>query len=185
MAAIASRYARALVEVVLEQRIDPDTARQQLKTIVQAVHESLELRRVWESPAITAEQKRAVLDAIVAQIGAVKPIRNFFAVLIDHRRIGMLDDIVRQFDVELDAQLGFAEAEISSSRPLSAEEKSELESRVARMTGKKVRARYASNPELLGGVMVRVGSTIYDGSVRGQLERLRSELAGPAGSAAK
>ncbi len=117
-----------------------------------------------------------MLDAIATQIGALKPIRNFIAVLIDHRRIAMLDDIVRQFEVELDAQLGFAEVEISSARPLVAEEQRELEARVERMTGKKVRAHYISNPELLGGVVVRVGSTIYDGSVRGQLEKMRQEL---------
>jgi F-type H+-transporting ATPase subunit delta len=176
MAAIASRYARALVEVILEQKIDGDTARQQLKDIQAAVHESVELRRVWESPAIAPEQKRAVLDAIAKQIGAAKPIRNFIAVLIDHRRMAMLDDMVRQFEVELDAQLGFAEAEISSARPLSPAEKRELEARVEHMTGKKVRPRYLSKPDLLGGVMVRVGSTIYDGSVRGQLEKMRQEL---------
>jgi F-type H+-transporting ATPase subunit delta len=176
MAAIASRYARALVDVILEQRIDGDTARQQLKAIVQAVHESVELRKVWESPSISPEQKRAVLDAIANQLGAAKPIRNFIAVLIDHRRIAMLDDMVRQFEVELDAQLGFTEAEISSARPLSADEQRELEGRVERMSGKKVRAHYISQPELLGGVMVRVGSTIYDGSVRGQLEKMRQEL---------
>ena len=123
MAAIASRYARALVEVVLEQKIDADIARQQLNSIVEAVHESAELRRVWESPAISAEQKRAVLDAIVGQMGVVKPIRNFIAILIDHRRIAMLDDIARQFEANLNAQLGFAEAEISSARPLSADGK--------------------------------------------------------------
>ena len=176
MAAIASRYARALVEVILEQHIDGETARQQLRSIVEAVHESIELRRVWESPAIPPEQKRAVLDAIVKQIGAVKPIRNFMAVLIDHRRIGILDDIVRAFESELDAQLGFTEVEVSSARPLSAEEKRELEQRVERMTGKKVRTKYVANPELLGGVVVRAGSTIYDGSVRGQLEKMRQEL---------
>jgi len=176
MAAIASRYARALVEVILEQKIDPDTAREQLRSIIGAVHESSELRKVWESPAISAEQKRAVLDAIARQMGALKPLRNFIAVLIDHRRIAMLDDIAKQFETELDAQLGFAEAEISSARPLSAEEKTALESQIARLTGKKVRARYVSNPELLGGVMVRVGSTIYDGSVRGQLEKMKQEL---------
>ena len=119
MAAIASRYARALVEVVLEQKINPDIARQQLNAIVNAVHESAELRRVWESPAVSAEQKRAVLDAIVQQIGVAKPIRNFVAILIDHRRIAMLDDVARQFDSELNAQLGLAEAEVSSARPLS------------------------------------------------------------------
>jgi F-type H+-transporting ATPase subunit delta len=176
MAAIASRYARALVDVILEQKMDGDTARQQLRSIVAAVHDSVELRKVWESPAISAEQKRAVLDAITKEIGVAKPIRNFIAVLIDHRRIAMLDDMVRQFEVELDAQLGFAEAEISSARELSADEKRELEDRVERMTGKKVRAHYISKPDLLGGVMVHVGSTIYDGSVRGQLEKMRHEL---------
>jgi F-type H+-transporting ATPase subunit delta len=176
MAAVASRYARALVEVILKQHIDGESARQQLRSIVDAVHESIELRKVWESPAIPPEQKRAVLDAIVKQIGAVKPIRNFMAVLIDHRRIGILDDIVRAFESELDAQLGFTEVEVSSARPLSAEEKRELEQRVERMTGKKVRTKYVSNPDLLGGVVVRAGSTIYDGSVRGQLEKMRQEL---------
>lgn len=176
MAAVASRYARALVEVILEQHIEGDSARQQLRSIAEAVHESIELRRVWESPAIPPGQKRAVLDAIVKQIGAVKPIRNFMAVLIDHRRIGILDDVVRAFESELDAQLGFTEVEISSARPLSADEKRELEQRVERMTGKKVRTKYVSNPELLGGVVVRAGSTIYDGSVRGQLEKMRQEL---------
>jgi F-type H+-transporting ATPase subunit delta len=176
MAAIASRYARALVDVILEQKINGDTARQQLRSIVEAVHESVELRKVWESPAISADQKRAVLDAVAKQIGLAQPIRNFIAILIDHRRIAMLDDMLRQFEVELDAQLGFAEAEISSARPLSADQKRELEERVENMTGKKVRAHYVSKPDLLGGVMVRVGSTIYDGSVRGQLEKMRQEL---------
>ena len=177
MAAIASRYARALVEVILGQKIDADTARQQLNAIVQAVHESSDLRKVWDSPVVTPEQKRAVLDAIAKQLGAVKPIRNFFAVIIDHRRIRMLDDIARQFEVELDAQLGFAQAEISSARPLSPAEQREVEAKIERLSGKKVRAHYTSNPELLGGVVVKVGSTIYDGSVRGQLERMRQELA--------
>lgn len=176
MASVASRYARALVDVILEHHTDAEMARQQLRDIVQAVHESVELRRVWESPAVLPEQKRAVLDAIVKKTGAVKPIRNFIAVLIDHRRIAMLDDIVRQFETELDAQLGFAEVEVSSARELSVKEKQELEARVEQMTGKKVRASYKSNPELLGGVMVKVGSTIYDGSVRGQLEKMRQEL---------
>ncbi|MGB7552822.1 MAG: ATP synthase F1 subunit delta [Candidatus Korobacteraceae bacterium] len=176
MAAIASRYARALVEVVLEQKTDPDVARQQLNAIVQAVHDSTELRRVWESPAVSAEQKRAVLDAIVGQMGITKTIRNFVAILIDHRRIAMLDDVARQFDSELNAQLGLAEAEVSSARPLSGDGKRELESQLERLTGKKVRATYSSDPELLGGVVVRVGSTIYDGSVRGQLEKIKQEL---------
>lgn len=176
MASVASRYARALVDVILEHHIDGDAARQQLKAMVDAVHESLELRRVWESPAVPPKQKRAVLDAIAAKIGAVQVIRNFMAVIIDHRRIGMLDDIVRVFEAELDAQLGFAEVRVSSARALSPEEQREIEARVERMTGKKIRASYVAKPELLGGIVVRVGDTIYDGSVRGQLEKMRQEL---------
>jgi len=176
MASVASRYARALVDVVLERHVDGNAAREQLRALVDAVHASLELRRVWESPAITPEQKRAVLDAMAAQISAAKPVRNFMAVIIDHRRLGMLDDILRVFETELDTRLGFAEVQVSSARPLSPEEQREVEGRVERMTGKKIRATYASNPELLGGVVVRVGDTIYDGSVRGQLEKMRQEL---------
>jgi F-type H+-transporting ATPase subunit delta len=176
MAAVASRYARALVEVVIAEKIDPATAVQQVKDMVAAVAESKDLRSVWESPAIAADQKRAVLDAIVGQAGTMRPIRNFFAVLIDHARIPMLAQIARQFETELNSQLGFVEADITSSRQLSPADKQGLESQVERATGKKVRARYGTDAQLLGGAVVRVGSTIYDGSVRGQLQKLKEQL---------
>jgi len=176
MAAIASRYARALADVVLERKLDPETAVQQVNDMVAAVRQNDQLRLVWESPAVPAEQKRKLLDAIVSRTGTLRPIRNFFAVLIDHRRIPMLAQVAGQFEAELDNQLGFVEADITSSRQLSSEARQGLESQVARITGKKVRARYDTNPELLGGAVVRVGSTIYDGSVRGQLQKLREQL---------
>ena len=177
MAAISSRYARALVDVVIEQKIDPAIALQQVHDMVSTVQGSEQLRMVWESPAIPAEQKRAVLDAVAGQSALLKPIRNFFAVLIDHGRIPMAAHIARQFETELNTELGFVEADITSSRQLSSGEKSDLESQVANVTGKKVRARYATDSELLGGAVVRVGSTIYDGSVRGQLQKLKDQLA--------
>ena len=177
MAAIASRYARALVDAVIEEKIDAAAAVQQVKDMVAAVSGSEDLRRIWESPAVAADQKRAVLDAIAGQACTLRPIRNFFAVLIDHGRIPMLAQIARQFETELNNQLGFVEAGITSSRQLSPEEKHDLELQVARITGKKVRARYDTNPGLLGGAVVRVGSTIYDGSVRGQLQKLKEQLA--------
>src|SRR5260370_23964969 len=115
---------------------------QQGTDMVATVAESKQLRMVWESPAIAAEQKRAVLDAIAGQSGTLRPIRNFFAVLIDHGRIFMLAQIVRQFEAELNRQLGFVEATVTSARQLSAEEKQVLESQVTNLTGKKVRASY-------------------------------------------
>ena len=118
-------------------------------------------RQVWESPAVGSDQKRALLDALASQAGMLRPIRNFFAVLIDHGRIPMLAQIARQFEAELNNQLGFVEAGISSSRQLSAEEKQELVSQVERITRKKVRARYDTNPDLLGGAVVRVGHEAF------------------------
>ena len=177
MAAVASRYARAMVDVVLDDKIDPTIAIQQVNDMATAVAESNQLRKVWESPAVPAEQKRALLDAIVARAGTIRPIRNFFAILIDHGRIPMVAQIARQFETELNTQLGFVEADVTSSRQLSDVEKRDLEAQVASITGKKVRAKYDTNPELLGGALVRVGSTIYDGSIRGQLQRLKEQLA--------
>ena len=98
------------------------------------------------------------------------------AVLIDHRRLPFLPRIVEQLEKELDARMGFAEALISSARELGDAEKRALEAQVAKVTGKKVRAQYGLDPSLLGGAVVRIGSTIYDGSVVGQLEKIRERL---------
>ena len=176
MAAVTSRYARAFVEVVLGHKLDAAKVREELQTLQATLEESLDLRRVWETPSIPGEQKRRLLDAIVAREGLSRPVRNFGAVLIDHRRIGQLGQIVRQFEQEMDQRLGLAEAEITSSRELSAEEKTALEAQVERLVGRKVRASYATDPAVLGGAVVRVGSTIYDGTVRGQLLRIREQL---------
>jgi len=177
MAAVASRYARAMVDVVIDDKIDPTTAIEQVNDMATAVAESNQLRMVWESPAVPSEQKRALLDAIVARTGTIRPIRNFFAILIDHGRIPMVAQIARQFETELNTELGFVEADVTSWRRLSDVGRRDLEAQVASITGKKVRAKYDTNPELLGGAVVRVGSTIYDGSIRGQLQRLKEQLA--------
>jgi len=138
--------------------------------------QSKELRQVWDAPSIAAGQKRAVLDAIVSREGLSAAVRNFVAVLIDHRRIPFLGAIVKQFELELDQRMGFAEAQIASARELSESERRALEREVEKLTGKKVRGHYLRDPSLLGGALVKVGSTIYDGSVIGQLERMREEL---------
>ena len=118
-----------------------------------------------------------MLDAIVSREGISREVRNFVAVLIDHRRISFLGDIAKQFEQELSQRMGFVEAEITSARDLDGEEKSVLESEVAKLTGKKVRAHYSREESLLGGAVVRIGSTIYDGSVDGKLTKIREKIA--------
>jgi F-type H+-transporting ATPase subunit delta len=178
MASVTNTYARAFADAVFDMHLDPAKTLREAQSIGELVAESKELREVWETPSIAPEQKRAVLDAIVAREGTSRAVRNFVAVLIDHRRTNFLSAIVKQFELELDARMGFAEAQITSARELTDAERRALEAQVGKLTGKKVRARYSRDTGLLGGVIVRLGSTIYDGSVAGQLERIREQLAG-------
>jgi len=178
MASATNIYARAFSDVVFEKRLDVARVTQELSTIDATMAESSELKRVWENPSIPSEQKRKLLDAIASREGLSQTVRNFIAVLIDHRRIQFFEGIVQQFQREINARLGFVDAEITSARDLSDGEKRTLESQVENLTGKKVKAEYRQDGSILGGAIVRVGSTIYDGSVLGQLERVREQIAG-------
>jgi F-type H+-transporting ATPase subunit delta len=177
MAAVSIRYARALADVITDAKLDPPKAVAQLCSLVIAFVESRELREVWESPAIAVKQKHQVLDALAARIGITdRPVRNFIAVLIDKNRITLLPEIAKLLEIELNSRSGRLDAEIVSARELVPEQRSSLLDELSRMTGKIVLPRYAIDPKLIGGVTVRVGSTIYDGSVRGQLQRIRQQL---------
>jgi len=178
VASVASTYARAFADVVLDEHLDAGRAIGGLRRISGLLDESTELRRVWENPAVPAEQKRRLLDAIVHREGIEKPVRNLVAVLMDHRRISFLARITEQLEKELDARMGLAEANITSARELGDAEKRALEAQIEKVTGKKVRAHFGLDASLLGGAVVRVGSTIYDGSVKGQLEKIREQIAG-------
>jgi len=176
MASVASTYARAFADVVLSEKLDAPRAIDGLRRIEGLLAESLELRRVWENPAVPAEQKHNLLDAIVRRDGIEKPVRNLVAVLINHRRTAFLPRIIQQLEKELDERLGFAEAEVHSVRDLTDAEKRALEAQIVTLTGKKVRSHFRQDASLLGGVVVRIGSTIYDGSVKGQLERIKEAI---------
>jgi F-type H+-transporting ATPase subunit delta len=177
MATVISTYARAFAEVVMADHLDPGQTLAEAQQIAALLRESKELREVWSAPSIPAEQKRALLDAIVQRAGISRQVRNFAAVIIDKRRAKFFGEIVTQFAQELNQRLGFAEAEVTTVRELSAEERSELERDLARVTGKRIKAHYTQNQIVLGGAIARVGSTVYDGSVKGQLERIRQLLA--------
>jgi F-type H+-transporting ATPase subunit delta len=176
MASVVNTYARAFADVVVDKRLDPAKTLAEAQQISALVRESGELREVWVAPSISPEQKRAVLDAIVKRAGVSQMVRNFVAVLIDKGRVNFLQEIIAEFARELNSRLGFAEAEITTIRELSANERSALESDLAKITGKKIRARYDQDRSILGGAIARVGSTVYDGSVKGQLEKIREQL---------
>lgn len=176
MASVVNTYARAFADVVMDKRLDPAKILAEAQQISALLRDSAELREVWVAPSIPAEQKRAVLDAIIKRTGISQMVRNFVAVLIDKQRVNILSEIVSEFAHELNQRLGFTEAEITTTRELSPDERSALETDLARVTGKKIRARYDQDRSILGGAIARVGSTVYDGSVKGQLEKIREQL---------
>jgi F-type H+-transporting ATPase subunit delta len=178
MAAVSSRYARALADVVLAEKLDAAKTVEQLASLVSAFQESRDLREVWETPAIPVEQKRKVLDVLAERADVTyRPVRNFIAVLMDQGRIALLPEIARLFETELNSRSGRIHAEIVSAKALGPEQRATLVAELSRLTGKVVLPHYVTDEKLLGGVKVRVGSTIYDGSVRGQLQRIRQQLA--------
>ena len=178
MASVVGIYARAFADVVMKtsSRLDPAGAVQELRSVEALLKESDQLRRVLENPSIPGDRKRAVLDAITKRLGTIRQVRNFIAVVTDHRRLPLFSEILKQLEQELNDRQGFAEAQVSTARTLSDAEKKMLEAEITRLTGKKVRARYEQDTSLLGGAVVQVGSTIYDGSVEGQLNRIREQL---------
>jgi len=177
MASVTIRYARAFADVVIDQRLDLDAIRRELRAAVELMESSHDLRRVLENPAIPREQKVRLLDAICQRTGFATAVRNFLAVLAENGRIALLGRIAEQVELELNERLGYTDAAITSARELSAEERRSLETEIHRLTGKKPLTRYAVDPSVIGGAVVRLGSVIYDGSVRGQLRRMREQLA--------
>jgi F-type H+-transporting ATPase subunit delta len=173
---VVRRYARAFADVVQEQKLDADRITAELGALLEMMGSSPDLKKVWENPSIPAPQKRALLDAITARAGFSKQVRNFVAVMIDHHRVPMLPQAAQEFRAEINRRLGFVDAEITSARMLGDDERRELETRIGQSIGSSIRAQYSTNPKILGGTVVRIGSTIYDGSVLGQLQRIRERL---------
>jgi F-type H+-transporting ATPase subunit delta len=175
LSVLAERYAAALADVAAERK-NSEEVKGELRAFVDAFFSIPDLRNALESPALNAEVKRKVIAEITAKMGIHSEVRNFIYLVVDHRRTEMLPEIQEAFREELNARLGIVEAEVTSARELSAGEKKELTSVLEKRTGKKVEARFQEDRELLGGAVVRLGSTIYDGSVRDQLDRLREKL---------
>jgi F-type H+-transporting ATPase subunit delta len=173
--ALASRYAAALADVALEQK-SGERVKKDLAAFVDTFLSSADLRNFIESPAVGPEAKHKVVEELSARMDLAPAVRNFAYLVVNHRRTEMLGEIRQAFETELNARLGIVEAEVTSTRELSAAEKRQLTAALERRTGKKIEARFSQDESLVGGAVVRVGSTVYDGSVREQLTRLREQL---------
>lgn len=174
--AVANRYASALVDAVLNKHVDPEAVAGQLTAVTQAVAASADLRNVLMSPAVRLDRKRHLMGRLCDLLEAHPLVRNFITVLVRHRRTNLMATIQESFVRLLDERRGVVEARIASASELSPASRAAIEGELSRVAGKHIRAEYRLDPELLGGVTARIGSVLFDGSVRGQLESLRRKM---------
>ena len=178
MSVVDLRYARALAAVISDQKLDLIASQGQLNDFANLLEQSVELREVLQNPSIPEPQKLRVIDALSARLGASRPVRNFIALLTHHQRLHQLPEMITAYANIADEETGIAEVEITTARPLDDSNRTLLEQQVAKLSGEgKVQATYREDPSLLGGAVVKLGSTVYDGSVRAQLEQMRQRLA--------
>jgi F-type H+-transporting ATPase subunit delta len=177
--AVVNRYANALVDVVVSPSagIDPARAVGQLQAFLAVIQLSADLRTVLASPSVAIARKRLVIRRIADALGLERIIRNFLLVLTDHRRAGALAEVIDAFDLLLDERLGFVRAQVVSAYELISEQRDRLAVELAKLANSQVRMRFAVDGDLIGGATARLGSKVYDGSVRGQLANMRQRLA--------
>jgi F-type H+-transporting ATPase subunit delta len=173
--ALAERYAAALVDVALENK-RAGQVKQELAAFAAMVRESYELHAFLANPSIGRAIKHSAIEQLVARMGASRTLRNYLFVIVDQHRAGMLIEIEQAFSALLDARQGITQVTVTSPAELTPGEREELGAALAKLTGRKVQAQFKTDSALIGGAVVRIGSTIYDGSVRAQLDRLRVRM---------
>jgi F-type H+-transporting ATPase subunit delta len=175
LSVVGTRYAKALLEVT--GTADAQKTLAQLRAISDLIAASDELHIALLSPAVSQSRKRAVMARLVGPMELSTPVRNFLFVVIDHRRVNQLPSMVEAFDVLVDEKMGFVRADVQSAHELNDSQRASLTGELSRISGKNAKVAFTTQPALIGGVVARVAGKVYDGSVRGQLERLRLKLA--------
>ena len=176
MAAFVARYARAFADVVTQEKLDTAALDRQMEDFLLTWDASAELRDLFVNPAVAALQKVAVLDKMNAKLGLRKELRNLLAVLINNDRIGDVREVVQAYRAEMQERQGIRSVEIVTARELSEKYRTGLMAGVGKLAGAEIQASFKLDKSILGGTVVRIGSTVYDGSVRGRLERLKEAL---------
>ncbi len=174
---VARRYASALADVVIE-RNEAQLVQAELSAWAKMITDNGSLLEAFSNPTVAYEQKQNLLNALIARTKVRPTTSNFLRTLLKNQRLSDLPEVNAKLVQILDERSGIVSAEITSARPVSDSARALLEEKLAEMTGKKARLTFATDESLLGGIVTRIGSTLYDGSVSNQLSRLREELAG-------
>ena len=172
----ANRYAKALFDVALEEKADLDRIDKDLSEITEILRENTELMSAVDWANVPDAARRAVMENVLDKVGVAAPVKRLLALLTEQRKLVYLQDLAEAYRERLLAHQNIVRATVTSAAPLSPEKTKALEESLSKVTGKKVELSVSVDPELLGGVVAKIGSTVYDGSVRTQLARMRQEL---------
>jgi len=172
---IARRYSVALADVVLGSG-ETETVKSELARWNDMFAANSNLPTVFGNPAIAQKNKEKVLESLIAASKPTKTTANFLRILLRNGRLAELRSINDRFESVLDERGGFVSAEITSVRPLPDSERADFQINLEKLTGKKVTINYAVDTDIIGGVVTRIGSTVYDGSVKTKLENLKEQL---------
>jgi F-type H+-transporting ATPase subunit delta len=176
---VARRYATALADVVIA-RGEAKQVHDELSAWERMMHENAMLLVVFSNPTIPYDQKQNVLSALIARAKLRPTTANFLQVLLKNQRLAELGEVNKRFAYVLDERAGAISADVTTARPVPVAVQEALRAKLASMTGKNVRLSFETDEELIGGIVTRIGSTIYDGSIRNQLERAKAQLIGNA-----
>jgi len=174
-AVIANRYGRALADVVAPA----GNYRQvlgELEDFARVYHQNEELRGFCETPAVPMANKLTVLAAIAGPLACSRVTLNFLRVLMSHYRFPVLDEIIQAYRAVSYARMGIVQVRVSSATELSPPERAALQARFDELTRQKSELEFRIDGNLIGGLVAQIGSTVYDGSIRGHLDRIREQL---------
>lgn len=174
-AVIANRYAKALASLVDTQK-DTHSIQKELERFRSLLRGNAELRKVLVSPAISLQKRKAVLEAVISRLKFTKISANFLQVLLDHFRMEILEEILVTFKHLSDDLLGIVHVKVQTADPLTEKQQKALQECFEKKTSRKVRLVVSQDPTLLGGVVARVGSTVYNGSLKNELALLSEQL---------
>jgi F-type H+-transporting ATPase subunit delta len=174
---MARRYAAALADVVIAQG-EAREVQEELNAWAQMLADNSALLEVFRNPTIPYEQKRNVLNTLIARTRVRPTTANFLQVLLQNHRLSELQEINQKFALQLDERSGVVSAQVTTARVVPEATKETLREQLGTLTGKKVRLQFAVDEELIGGIVTRIGSTVYDGSVRTQLQQIKQKMAG-------
>jgi len=175
IASVSRRYAKALLSLGLETG-EHEKLAESLESVVRAIAASSEARTLAQNPGYTQAQRQKLVDVLAQRLALSATLVSFLRLLVDRHRLGELADIARSYRDLVDAQVGRVRGMVTSAAPLPPEELERVRKALAETTRKSLLLETRTDPEILGGLVAQVGPTVWDGSLRTQLERLRKEL---------